>query len=89
MGMFYSRVETMINPKDPDYGYIAAEKFGYKSSLIRDDHDRSLLMEIFCPILIEKGEAKIDRMNIMNRMPGHIEKKLSIPEPPQFDYPLK
>jgi len=66
MSMFYSRVETLIDPMDQDYNQIAHE-FGYKCALVRDERQRHLLMEIFLPTLKVNTEKKIRKMNNFHR----------------------
>lgn len=70
----------MIDQKDQDYGYLALEKFGYKCSIIRNDRNRKLLMETFVPILVEKGNEKISKINNKinnNQSGGPIDKTIT------------
>ena len=58
ISIFYKRIEMIINPDDLDYNGMC-RMFGYKSCLIKNnsgDH----IMEVFRPILYEKGKRKLE-----------------------------
>ena len=54
----YSRIETNCDVHDQNYNKLTF-KFGFKCQYVRELTDNSHIMEVFVPIIMKKGLAKI------------------------------
>ena len=61
MNIFYKNTIALTYDEDDDYSETC-RLFCYKSALIRNSENSKLIMEIFIPILIEKADEKLSKM---------------------------